>query len=290
MALENEESVLERFKNADFLKDKKIYDEFKEKVSSWFKYQPKIGFMGKTGAGKSSLCNALFGQKICDISDVQACTRQPQEILLSMGSNGITLVDIPGVGESIERDAEYEALYEKLLPELDLVVWVLKGDERAYSTDQAIWNSQIKHHTMQGKPVIFALNQIDKIEPFREWDEKKRCPGPNQLKNIDQKINAVATSFGIGRGSIIPVSANERSNLTYLVDQIINVLPNERKITFARKVEKENLSKESERSANIGILQSALEWVGERIGEAIEWVGEKIGDWWEKNKPTWWPF
>ena len=78
MALENEESVLERFKNADFLKDKKIYDEFKEKVSSWFKYQPKIGFMGKTGAGKSSLCNALFGQKICDISDVQACTRQPQ--------------------------------------------------------------------------------------------------------------------------------------------------------------------------------------------------------------------
>ena len=143
---------------------------------------------------------------------------------------------------------------------------------------------------MQGKPVIFALNQIDKIEPFREWDEKKRCPGPNQLKNIDQKINAVATSFGIGRGSIIPVSANEKSNLTYLVDQIINVLPNERKITFARKVEKENLSKESERSANIGILQSALEWVGERIGEAIEWVGEKIGDWWEKNKPTWWPF
>ena len=291
MALETELSVLERFKRiTDLLKDNKVYSEFNEQLNRWFNYQPKIGLMGKTGAGKSSLCNALFGQDICEISDVQACTREPQEILLSMGNNGLTLVDIPGVGESSERDVEYAALYQKLLPELDLIVWVLKADERAYGADQAIWNSLIKPHVAQGKPIIFALNQIEKIEPSKEWDEKKRQPGDNQKRNIDQKIDAVAATFGIGRGSIIPVSVHEKCNLTQLVDEIINVLPNERKITFARRVEKENLSEEGERKANIGILQAAFEWIKERVAEAAEWVGEKIIDWWETIKPNWWPF
>jgi predicted GTPase len=61
------------------------------------------------------LCNALFGQDICSISDVQACTRDPQEVFLSIGSGaGLKLLDVPGVGESSERDKEYEELYEKL--------------------------------------------------------------------------------------------------------------------------------------------------------------------------------
>jgi len=89
----------------------KITDAYKDKISREIdkivSYEPRIGVFGKTGAGKSSLCNAIFGHDVCPISDVEACTREPKEIILSIGSKGLKLIDVPGVGESRERDFEY---------------------------------------------------------------------------------------------------------------------------------------------------------------------------------------
>ena len=77
------------------------------RINEVLNYEPKVGVFGKTGVGKSSLCNALFGQDVCEISDVEACTRNPQEVLLHMGGKKITLVDVPGAGENEDRDREY---------------------------------------------------------------------------------------------------------------------------------------------------------------------------------------
>ena len=63
-------------------------------------YEPAIGIMGKTGAGKSSLCNALFAGSISPVSDVAACTRDPLRFRLQVGERFMTIVDLPGVGES----------------------------------------------------------------------------------------------------------------------------------------------------------------------------------------------
>lgn len=74
-------------------------------------YEPVIGIMGKTGAGKSSLCNALFSGEVSPVSDIAACTRSPLLFRLAVGERFMTIVDLPGVGESESRDAEYAALY-----------------------------------------------------------------------------------------------------------------------------------------------------------------------------------
>ncbi|WP_181949862.1 GTPase, partial [Yersinia similis] len=46
-----------------------------ERIRNLTHYEPVIGIMGKTGSGKSSLCNALFQSEVTPVSDVNACTR-----------------------------------------------------------------------------------------------------------------------------------------------------------------------------------------------------------------------
>lgn len=99
-------------------------EEILKEIRKIRSYTPKVGILGNSGVGKSSLCNALFGQEIAKISDVQACTRKPQEILIGSanGKGGIILVDVPGIGEDPERQKEYTELYKSLAPKLDLIL------------------------------------------------------------------------------------------------------------------------------------------------------------------------
>ncbi|WP_409250050.1 GTPase family protein [Enterobacter hormaechei] len=123
-----------------------IRDSIARRINDVISYEPVIGIMGKTGAGKSSLCNAIFKGDICAVSDVAACTRETQEMRIQFGKRSVRLIDIPGVGENAERDAEYEQLYRDLLPQLDLVLWVIKGDDRAFSADEHFYkNVRLKH-------------------------------------------------------------------------------------------------------------------------------------------------
>jgi len=66
-------------------------------------YKPRVGVLGKCGVGKSSLTNVLFGRDVAPVSDVEACTRKPEEYILSFGEpSGLILVDVPGSGSVLE--------------------------------------------------------------------------------------------------------------------------------------------------------------------------------------------
>ena len=139
------------------------------KIESLENYEAKIGVFGKTGAGKSTLCNALFGENKCTTCDFEACTRKPQELTLFLshpGTKKIKIVDVPGVGENKQRDVEYSKLYTTLMSEIDLILWVLKGDERAYATDLTFYNDVVKKYVGDVK-VKFDILGSKKEE---EWE------------------------------------------------------------------------------------------------------------------------
>ncbi len=248
-----------------------------EKIDRILTYEPRIGVLGKTGVGKSSLCNALFGSDVAKIDDIKACTREPQEILLSLGKKGLKLIDVPGAGESSERDAEYAELYRSLMPELDVVLWILRADERAYSIDQEFYENIVKPHLQEGKPFFIVLNQADAIQPLREWDMKNCEPGPVQKKNLSEKKEIVSKFFNIPVPKIIEVSAVEKYNLTHLVDVITYDLPKDKKLSFIKNVEKDFVSERSERRAKKGFIDSVLETVEKVVGGAVSAVEKFVG-------------
>ncbi|MEV9454953.1 GTPase, partial [Klebsiella pneumoniae] len=94
--------------------------------------------------------------KVSAVSDVNACTRDILRFRLRSGRHSLVIVDLPGVGENGQRDHEYRALYRRMLPELDLVLWVIKADDRALSVDEHFWHGVMQPYQQQ---VLFVLNQ-----------------------------------------------------------------------------------------------------------------------------------
>lgn len=137
-----------------------IRESISRRINEVINYEPVIGIMGKTGAGKSSLCNAIFKGEVCAVSDVEACTRETQEIRIQFGKRSVKLIDIPGVGESAERDKEYEQLYRDLLPQLDLVLWVVKGDDRAFSADEHFYKNVLIPAGGDSKHYLYLIRLI----------------------------------------------------------------------------------------------------------------------------------
>ncbi|MDU4265348.1 MAG: YfjP family GTPase [Enterobacter hormaechei] len=206
-------------------------------------YEPVIGIMGKSGAGKSSLCNALFQQPVCLTSDLLGCTREPQRIVLTMGERSMTLVDLPGVGETPEYDAEYSALYQKLLTELDLIIWVLRADDRARAVDIATHRSLLAYGADASR-FLFIVSQADRIPPLPELTGQV-VPSTEQCLSLavisSQIAGQLPSSF-----PVMAVSAHTGYNLHALVELMIHALPVQASSAFYCQLKPENHTEESD--------------------------------------------
>lgn len=151
-----------------------------------------------------------------------------------------------------------------------MVLWVIKADDRAMASDEKFYKNIVKPHIKQGKPFFFVVNQVDKIEPFREWDVERKEPGPVQFKNIDRKVKDLAGIFDVAQSKVIPVSANEKYNLVNLVDEIIRALPKEKKITVFRAVDESLQSEKTKGDVKHSWLDVVLDTVNDVVGGIID--------------------
>lgn len=192
------------------------------KISEIVNSEPVIGIMGKTGAGKSSLCNALFQGEVSPVSDVSSCTRDALHFRLQTGDRYLTLIDLPGVGESQQRDREYTSLYRRLLPEVDLIIWVIKADDRALAGDEHFYR-HVLDVPSQSK-VLFVINQADKIEPCHQWEFRSNQPSPLQIANLDLKARDITRQLQ-PVNPVCAISVKTNWNLKEMVEVMVECLP-----------------------------------------------------------------
>lgn len=201
------------------IKDKILNDaELRELMNSIDSHRPpRIFLIGKTGAGKSSLINALFGIPVADVSDVESCKPNQNEYLIKDGNRILMEVfDTRGISESQSIDDNISA-ENQLIEQIndfspDAAVLVLNGTQRDGIGDIVDFLKKVAEEYEKKNnvslPVVAVVNKCDQIPPVIYIDPHNYPDRKIQkINEIIRYYENIIVSHKLMIKNIIPVSS-----------------------------------------------------------------------------------
>lgn len=166
-----------------------------------------VAIIGRPNVGKSTLVNALLGQKIAAVSPKPQTTRKRQLGILTTDEAQLVFVDTPGIhnprhklGTFLNQEAE------EALEGVDVVLWLVDASVRPTEEDRQI--ALLLARLPRRTPLVLAANKIDLLP----------------AEALTPHVEAYQTSLK-REAQVISISATQNRNLDELRGMLISLSP-----------------------------------------------------------------
>ena len=163
-----------------------------------------VALAGRPNVGKSTLVNAIVGEKVAIVSDKPQTTRRAIRGVAMRGDAQLVLVDLPGVQRP--RDAltqRMQSRVEREFGDADAALLMLNGEQGVGPGDRFIAAALAQAHV----PVAIAVNKVDRLD-----------------QSHTLAMLQAAAELEVSE-EIFPISARKGSGIEALVDHLVGLLP-----------------------------------------------------------------
>ncbi len=204
-----------------------------------------VTFVGRPNVGKSTLTNALVGEKVAITSSKPQTTRQAIRGIVHDPAGQLIVVDTPGMHRPRTLLGErLNSLVQSTLGDVDVIGFCLPADEKLGPGDRYI-NDQLDAYPGAKKIAI-----VTKIDSASKQQVGEQLLAVSELRDWE---------------TIVPVSATDRIQLDVLTREIIRLLPRSEKLYPDDQITDEGLES---RIAEL-IREAALEGVRDELPHSI---------------------
>jgi GTP-binding protein Era len=163
-----------------------------------------VALAGRPNVGKSTLVNAVVGDKVAIVSDRPQTTRRAIRGVWTRGERQLVLVDLPGVQRPRDAlTARMAARVRQELQEADAALVVLSGEQGVGPGDRYIAATLAQAQTA----VTVAVNKTDRM---------------NRAQTAQALTQAAALK---GVGEVFPLSARTGAGVAELVEHLAAQMP-----------------------------------------------------------------
>lgn len=166
-----------------------------------------IAIIGRPNVGKSTLVNALLGQKIAAVSPKPQTTRKRQLGILTSDKYQLVFVDTPGIhkarhklGEFLNREAE------ESLEGMDVILWLVDVSTRPTEEDAQI--GLLLNKLPRRTSLVLAANKMDLV------------PAEALSRNLEAYQASLRKD-----AKVISISAAQNQNLNELIELLVSLSP-----------------------------------------------------------------